>query len=179
MRDERRTRRQRSGPVAAEFDPRSMLSALEAHGVRYVLIGGFAASVHGSPYVTTDVDVTPASDLDNLDRLSDALRELRARIRTEGAPAGLRFEHDGESLGRGTVWNLMTRFGDLDITFSPSGTSGYDDLARDAEDVEILGITVAVASLADVVRSKAAAGREKDRLQLPLLRRLLEEAERP
>jgi hypothetical protein len=152
-----------------------MLAALNDHGVRYVLIGGFAAAVHGSPYVTTDVDVTPASDAANLHRLSDALRALGALVRTDAAPEGLTFDHDGVSLGRARVWNLATRHGDLDLTFVPDGTTGFDDLARDAEDVEILGIVVPVASLADVVRSKAAAGREKDRLQLSVLRRLLED----
>jgi hypothetical protein len=74
------------------------------------------------------------------------------------------------------VWNLTTRAGDLDIAFQPSGTGGYDDLRRGALTLSIQGISVPVASLADVVRSKEAAGREKDRLVLPMLRRLLDEA---
>jgi predicted nucleotidyltransferase len=71
----------------------------------------------------------------------------------------------------------MTDHGDLDITFVPSGTRGYDDLIRDARRVSVRGIAVPVASLADVIRSKEAAGREKDRPVLPVLRRLLEETE--
>jgi hypothetical protein len=73
------------------------------------------------------------------------------------------------------IWNLVTDFGRLDITFVPAGTSGYEDLARDAVHLSILGAEVDVASLADIVRSKEAAGREKDRLVLPVLRRLLDE----
>lgn len=157
------------------FDPAALLRVLDDHGVRFVLIGGLAAAVHGSPYVTTDVDVTPATDPTNLANLSAALRALDARIRTEAAPGGLPFDHDGASLVRKAVWNLTTRHGDLDLAFTPSGTTGFDDVVRDAESIEILGVVVRVAALADVVRSKAAAGREKDRLQLPLLRRLLEE----
>ena len=61
------------------------------------------------------------------------------------------------------------------MLLTPSGTAGYDDVVKDSEELEILGVQIRVASLADVVRSKAAAGREKDRLQLPLLRRLLED----
>ena len=64
---------------------------------------------------------------------------------------------------------------ELDITFSPSGTEGFDDLSRDAIHLTILGVPVDVASLADVIRSKEAAGREKDRLVLPVLRRIAEE----
>jgi hypothetical protein len=60
----------------------------------------------------------------------------------------------------------------------PSGTRGYDDLARDARPMAIRGMEVRVSSLADVIRSKEAAGREKDRLVLPVLRRILERTER-
>lgn len=165
--------------VGHDFDPAAILGALNEQGVRYVLIGGFAAGIHGSPYVTTDVDVTPAVDAANLERLSAALTVLEARIRTDGIPEGLAFRHDGASLALGNVWNLATRSGDLDLALIPSGTSGYDDLVRDALRLQILGVEVRVASLADVVRSKAAAGRAKDRAQLPLLRRLLEEGGAP
>ena len=85
------------------------------------------------------------------------------------------FAHDGESLTSAAMWNLTTDHGDLDITFTPAGTSGYPDLQRDAVRIEIAGTPVTVAALADVVRSKQAAGRPKDLLALPVLRRLLEE----
>jgi len=65
------------------------------------------------------------------------------------------------------VWNLVTDHGRLDITFEPSGTTGCADIERDAVRLVILGADVDVASLADVIRSKEAAGREKDRLVLP------------
>lgn len=162
--------------MGADFDPAEILRVLEAEGVQYVLVGGLAAAVHGSPYVTSDVDITPARDRANLDRLSRALDALQARIRTESEPDGLPFAHDGESLARATVWNLVTRAGDLDLTIVPSGTHGYDDLVDGAESIEILGLAVPVASLADVIRSKEAANRQKDRLQLPLLRKLLDES---
>jgi hypothetical protein len=162
--------------VAAEFAPEKILRALERHEVRYVLIGGFAATIHGSPYLTTDVDVTPATDADNLDRLSAALRELKARVRTAAEPDGFVFDHDAQSLDHARMWNLMTTAGDLDISFVPSGTGGYEDLRRDAIDLEILGVHVPVASLADIVRSKAAADRPKDQLVLPVLRRMLDES---
>lgn len=158
----------------ATFDPAAVLAVLRDHQVRFVLIGGIAAAIHGSPYVTTDVDVTPQLDHGNLQRLSAALEALDARIRTEGVPEGLPFSHDADSLARNAIWNLSTRHGDVDLVLRPAGTDGYDDLTKDADDLEIMGVVVRVASLADVVRSKAAAGRDKDRVQLPLLRRLLE-----
>jgi hypothetical protein len=77
-------------------------------------------------------------------------------------------------LGRVQIWNLVTRLGDLDITFTPNGTQGYDDLRRDRRWVPVGDIQVPVASLADVIRSKEAADRERDRAILPLLREMLE-----
>lgn len=156
-----------------EFQPERMLQVLEAHGVRFVLIGGFAAVIHGSPYVTTDIDVVPERSPENLARLSEALSAMNARVWTGTEPAGIPFSHDAASIAAIKVWNLVTDLGRLDLTFEPSGTSGYEDLASDAIRLEILGAHVDVAALADIVRSKEAADRDKDRLVLPVLRRLL------
>ena len=158
-----------------ELAPERILGVLADHGVRFVLVGGFAAVIHGSPYVTTDVDVVPERSEENLRRLSDALRAMHARVWTPSEPQGVPFDHDARSLGGSNIWNLVTDHGRLDLTFVPSGTSGFEDLDRDALHLTILGVEVDVASLADVIRSKEAAGREKDRLVLPVLRRILEE----
>jgi hypothetical protein len=154
------------------FDGPAVLEVLHRHGVDFVLIGGFAAVVHGSPLLTTDVDITPEQGRDNLARLSAALTELDARGRAEGAEP-LPFSHDADSLARAGVWDLTTKHGDLDISFVPAGTRGYPDLARDAVEVELRGIPVKLASLADIVRSKDAAARPKDLRALPVLRELL------
>lgn len=125
--------------------------------------------------MTTDVDVVPEASRGNIGRLSDALRALGARVWTESEPEGLVFGHNADSLAGVRVWNLVTDHGRLDVTFEPSGTRGYDDLVRDAVHLTILGVEVDVASLADVIRSKEAAGRERDRLVLPVLRLIAEE----
>jgi hypothetical protein len=158
-----------------ELAPERILGVLADHDVRFVLVGGFAAVIHGSPYVTTDVDVVPERSEENLRRLSEALRAMHARVWTSSEPEGIPFDHDAHSLGETNVWNLVTDHGRLDLTFVPSGTNGFDDLERDALHLTILGVEVDVASLADVIRSKEAAGRDKDRLVLPVLRRILEE----
>jgi predicted nucleotidyltransferase len=159
------------------FEPQAILAALDRHGVRYVLIGGLAAILHGAPHVTTDVDIVPEEALQNLERLSTVLRELNARIRVAGEDDGVPFGHDAESLQRVRTWNLVTDKGNLDITFVPSGTRGYEDLRRDVVSMRVRGVDVPVASLADVIRSKEAAGRERDRAVLPTLRRLLDREE--
>lgn len=158
-----------------EFAPERILAVLGEHGVRFVVIGGFAAVIYGSPYVTFDIDVVPERTAGNLERLSDALRAMHARIWTAAEPEGIPFGHDARSLGDTNVWNLVTDHGRLDLTFVPSGTAGYDDLRRDALHLTILDVDVDVASLADVIRSKEAAARDKDLLALPVLRRILDE----
>lgn len=157
------------------FQPAEILAALERHGVRYVVIGGLAATLHGSPVMTTDADICPDRETGNLERLARALVELRARIRTPGVPQGLAFACDATFLSRiDVLLNLKTKFGDLDLSFIPSGTSGFADLQQHAVPMSLMGQPVAVASLADVIRSKEAADRPKDRIALPVLRLLLE-----
>lgn len=65
--------------------------------------------------------------------------------------------------------NLTTAYGDLDLTFEAAGVGGYDTWAANAERYEIGRLTIRVASLEDVVRSKRAAGRAKDLDALPEL----------
>jgi hypothetical protein len=155
------------------FDPDEILRILDRHRVEFVLIGGMAATLHGSDVVTFDLDVAPRSTRDNLDRLSAALKDLDASLRVEGdQPGGVAFDPHWELLARTQVLNLVTRAGDLDIVMKPAGSSGYDDLRRDALAISISGVSILVASLADVIRSKEAANREKDRAVLPALKRL-------
>ncbi len=157
-----------------KFDPAAMLGVLAAHGVDCIVIGGFAAVAHGAPHITFDVDVVPSRSPDSLERLARALVDLDARIRTEGAEGGLQFDRSAAMLRSVSILNLTTKFGDLDLTFTPAGTTGFEDLRRNAVHVTVQGTSVLVAALADVIRSKEAANREKDRAALPALRKLAE-----
>lgn len=149
------------------------MAVLAKHRVQCVYIGGAAAVLQGSPLPTEDVDIVPANDRDNWSRLSAALKELDAKVRAVELDEPLAFDHDADSLAASRIWNLTTKYGDLDITQMPTGTQGYDDLKRDAVDMTVRGVHIQVASLADIVRSKEAAGRDKDRLALPVLRELV------
>jgi hypothetical protein len=161
-----------------DFRPEAILAILTAHQVQYVMIGGLAAALHGSDMVTTDLDITPEASQENLTHLSAALSTLHARIRTDDIAAGLPFAHDARSLAASNVWNLTTDFGDLDISFVPSGTTGFRDLTQNAIVIDVLGTQTRVASLPDIIRSKEAAGRPKDQIAVPVLRRLLAEIQR-
>jgi hypothetical protein len=152
------------------FEPEPIIAALNEQGVEFVVIGMFAASlsVPEAP-PTFDIDFTPETSIENLDRLSVALRNLDARIRVGGIDGGLPFRHNGQSLAAGQVWNLVCEFGEFDLSFTPSGTDGYADLVNGAE-IRIVGEqAVTVSSLQDVIRSKSAAGRPKDLVVLPVL----------
>jgi hypothetical protein len=161
------------GRAAVAFRPDEILKVLEQHRVRYVVIGGLAATLYGAGTVTFDVDVVPDLAPDNLARLSSALEELDARIRVDGIAGGLPFDHDARSLGSMNVINLVTNHGDFDVTFHPSGVSSFSEWDDHAGDVEALGVHFRLASLADVIRSKEAAGRPKDQIAVPILRELL------
>jgi len=154
------------------FDPDEILRVLHRHGVEFVLIGGMAAALHGSDVVTFDLDLAPRSEQDNLRRLALALRDLDASIRIEGEPDGIDLDTHADLLERAQVLNLATRAGNLDVVRRPAGSSGFEDLRRDAMTITVGGVPVLVASLADVIRSKEAASREKDRAVLPALKRL-------
>jgi hypothetical protein len=156
-----------------ELDLARLLGILNRHRVAYVLIGGLAAVYHGSPFPTEDADITPQTDHANLEKLAAALVELGARIRTDSEPTGLPFTCDADWLAGCKTINLTTDAGDLDLTFEPAGTAGYDDLRRDATRTDLYGVTVQIASLADVIRSKQAANRPKDQRVLPTLREIL------
>jgi hypothetical protein len=161
----------------AAFDPEAIFAVLAKHRVKYVLIGGVAATLHGSPLRTGDVDICPARNRANLGHLADALGELEAGIR--GASSGaLRFPREAAFLERMEIVNLTTRFGELDLVFQPPGTKGYEPLARRAVRYDLGALRVPTASLADLIRTKEAAGRSKDREQLETLQVLREETRR-
>ncbi len=153
----------------------ALIACLEKNSVRYVLIGGLAAILHGSPQNTFDADICPARSGDNLERLAKALREMRARIRTPDVEGGLAFACDAAFLRSVEILNLVTDHGDLDLSFLPSGTRGYEDLAERAVTISVKGHAVHVASIEDIIRSKEAANRPKDVAALPILKQLQQE----
>lgn len=156
-----------------EFDPLRLLLELNQAGVRYVVIGAAAGRILGSPSMTSDLDVCYARDQTNLAAMATMLQRVGARLR--GADPGLPFRLDAKTIGNGDSFTFETDFGDLDILGIPAGTSGYDDLIKNAILVDLDGLEVRIASIDDLIRMKRAAGRPKDLVEVEILGALREE----
>ena len=155
------------------FDPVRICAILNEEGVDYVVVGGMAAVIHGSSLPTRDVDVVPSRDDANLDRLARALQRMNAMIRTSDDPVPEPL--DAAFLAAVPfILNLVTDFGDVDLTFTPSGDlQGFADWRAHAVQLEIgSDVSVYVGSLDDVIASKRAANRPKDQRDLPYLESL-------
>jgi hypothetical protein len=155
------------------FDPLAVLRTLVDHGVRFVLIGGFAAAIRGSPVITGDIDICYARDDDNLERLAAALDELGSTLR--GAPSDVPFRPDARTLKAGDHFTLATNEGPLDCLGTPAGTDGFADLNPSATDEDLDGLVVRVASVDDLIRMKRAAGRPQDLIAVEWLAALRDE----
>jgi hypothetical protein len=149
-----------------------LIAALNRRKVAYIVIGGVAAVLQGWPLMRTlDLDITPAADLENKLLLSEALRDVDAKLRAEGLDEGVDIRLDERTFTGIVTMTFVTKFGPFDVCFVPDGTTGYDDLARNAKEVDVDGVRFRVASVEDIKRSKMAAGREKDARHLRLLGR--------
>ncbi len=161
------------------FDPVRICAILNEERVDYVVVGGFAAVVRGSSLPTRDIDIVPSRAPDNLERLAHALRRLNAKIRTDGEPVTAPL--DGPFLANMPLMlNLVTEFGEMDLTFLPAGRAGgYEGWRVAATKEEVSdGVLVVIAALDDVIDSKRAANRSKDQMALPYLESLRDELRR-
>jgi len=155
------------------FDPVEICAALVAEGVQFVLLGGFAGVVHGSPLPTEDIDILPSRTDENLERLARALQHLGAEIRTGDEPIETKIDA-AFIRNMPHMLNLVTRYGDLDLVFTPAGAlTSYEQWAVAARSAELReGLVVEVAALDDIIASKSAANRPKDQRSLPYLESL-------
>jgi hypothetical protein len=153
-----------------------LVRVLSGAGVRYIIVGGVAAGLHGALRPTLDLDIVYARDPGNLERLAAALAPYAPYLR--GAPAGLPFKLDEATLARGLNFTLVTTLGDLDLLGEVTGGGGFEQLKQSAEPIEIEGLECWVVSLPKLIALKRAAGRAKDREALAELETLLEERDR-
>lgn len=152
---------------------------LHTHDVRAVLIGGVAGLLHRVPIERTlDADVCPAPDEENLRRLVNALSEINAVLRDSktGQPITDVPVTTGLFGPNSNTVIFSTDLGPVDVCVRPDGVPrGYDDLADGQVIVEFHGQPIPVAGLPDIIRSKRAANRGKDRAALPYYEQRLHE----
>ncbi len=156
-----------------------LLRTLAGYDCRFVLIGGFAVTLHGHVRTTKDVDIVPDPEEANMRRLWAALTELRARpieldeFATDELPVP--FGEEAFIAANGN-WALYTSCGRLDVMCyveTADGEIGYRELRDRAGAVELdelEGAPLFVSSLADLIAMKEHAGRDIDRLDVTALR---------
>ena len=159
------------------FDPLRSLRVLAEHDVRFVVIGGLAARLWGSPTLTNDLDICYARDRPNLEALAAALSSLKATLR--GVDDEVPFELSADTLAAGDSFTFTTTAGNLDVLATPSGTEGFEDLVRTATTMDLGDLDVPVTDVEDLIRMKQAAGRPKDLIEQEVLAALREELDRP
>ena len=144
-------------------------------GVDFVIIGGWSAILHGSSYMTNDLDVCFSRGRDNLKALARALAPYHPRLR--GIPAELPFVWDDATLRNATVFTLSTDLGDIDLLAEVAGVGDFAAVKAHSIVVDAYGRQVRTLDLRSLIRSKQAAGRVKDLQILPELEALAEAQE--
>jgi predicted nucleotidyltransferase len=148
------------------------IKLLAENSIDFVIIGGVAARAHGSSHETSDLYVCYARDPANLDKLAKALLSVHAILR--GAPKGIPFLLDAETLRRGLNFTFETDIGALDLLGEVRGVGQYHECVENCVHSVMFGLRVNVLSLENLILAKRTAGRTKDLMMLPELEAILE-----
>jgi hypothetical protein len=145
------------------LDPERLLRTLIEHGVEFCVIGATAAWLQGAPTTTLDLDVMPRRDLDNAERLAEALSALHAQARGSGGP----FELEGADFLGWESRSFDTDAGPLDVIPTAAAIGGYGEVAT--VELSLGDLTIRAITIDDVIASKETLGRPKDTAALPAL----------
>jgi len=142
------------------IDFRRLLHALKNAKVEFVIVGGVAATLHGSARLTADLDIVYGRSKENIRKIVHALTPLRPYLR--GAPAGLPFRFDEPTVRAGLNFTLTTDAGPLDVLGEIAGGFDYSVLRRRSAIFQIYGRRFRVINIDALIENKIAAGRPKD-----------------
>jgi hypothetical protein len=156
-----------------DADIAQIVPALVAAKIDFILIGGKAAILHGSARVTYDTDIVYDRAKANLERLAKFFEPHAAYLR--GAPPGLPFKLDLQTLRNGLNFTLTTGLGDIDLLGEVAGGGTYRDLLSHTIVVDAFSVKFKCIDLPTLIKLKRAAGRPKDLESLAELQSLLEE----
>ncbi len=155
------------------IDFEALLRALVGSRVDFIIVGGAAATAHGSARLTNDLDIVYSRSKDNIGRLVAALRGFRPYLR--GDPPDLPFRFDEETIRAGLNFTLTTTAGDLDLLGEITGGGGYEQLVASSISIQLFGIGCLCLGLDRLIEVKRAAGRAKDLETIAELEALREE----
>jgi hypothetical protein len=144
--------------VPADFSV--LIRALVSHDVRFVVIGGVALILHGSSYVTEDIDLAFERTRDNAERIAAALKPFRPRPR--GFPADLPFVFDAQTIVSGQVLTLQTSIGAVDLLGEVPGVGTFTDVWNRSEAVTDDDMTFHILTIDALIAAKRTANRPKD-----------------
>jgi predicted nucleotidyltransferase len=153
-----------------------LLTALQREGVSFVIIGGIAATLHGSARLTNDLDIVYERSSENYTKLVRALQPFDPYLR--GAPVGLPFRFDAETIKRGLNFTLRTTSGDIDLLGELTGVGTFHAVLSQSLEVSLFGAEYRFINLEALIRSKRAAGRAKDLEVIAELETIREERNR-
>lgn len=156
--------------MITDFD-KAMTVLTEAQ-LDFIVIGGVAGSLHGSAFITQDLDIVCSRSHENIRRLAAALQPYEPYLRN--APPGLPFKWDEATIRNGLNFTLTTSFGDLDVLGEVTGGGGYADLLPHSREVSGFGVTFRLVNLDKLIVLKRAAGRPKDLQAIAELQGILE-----
>lgn len=156
----------------SQADLAGLIDALLAAGVEFIVVGGAAAVLHGAPTTTLDLDIVHRQTSENIDRLSRLLEQLGAIHRDL---AGRIIRPSADALAGQGQLNLSTSLGPLDPLCRLHDGRGYDELLPHSVVLADGERRIRVVDLPTLIAIKAATGRAKDRLVVPLLGALLED----
>jgi len=142
------------------LDIQKILKSLNAHKVKYIIVGGTAAIAQGSVHLTFDFDICYAREKENLENLVKALTPFHPYLR--GAPRDLPFIFDARTLKAGLNFTFSTDVGDIDIIGELSGIGYYDEVIKLSEETEIYNQKCYVLTLEGLIQNKKAVARKKD-----------------
>ena len=143
-----------------DVDFERLLAAFTENQVEFIVVGGVAAYVYGSARLTNDLDIVYRRTPENLRALVVTLTPFNPYLR--GAPPGLPFRFDQDTLARGLNFTLTTSLGDLDLLGEIAGGGDFDALRSRTREIELYGVRCLCIELDKLIEVKRAAGRPKD-----------------
>lgn len=156
---------------------RELISTLARANVEFIVVGGVAATGHGSARLTRDLDVVYRRTPDNTSRLVSCLSPLNPYLR--GAPPGLPFSWSEETIKKGLNFTLTTNLGALDLLGEITGGGAYEDILPHSINLQLHGTECFCLGLDYLIKVKRAAGRPKDFEAIAELEAIREEQSRP